>query len=1024
MRTVDLFARVGGRWRRILSGRKGLLFLLAACLFLVLFFGLKSVAKDSEDSFFSQDSGALDYLEISAPGAENLEYVILNQVAGLCGAPAFSSGADIRSALQRIEASVVEEAQTLALCIRADYGSSHYVYRKYMEDKGFLVTPVPDENSLQVVFLHHEIQQIHYVVLEEWGMQCNPDVFGGSAGYEVKALGVDLYDGGGKPKMRTATVELVGERQSLCFRASYSNGNFTYDQYGGAKIELHIDSEQDGADDGEDGIVSTEYLVFSAVHAVNMQAVELQSLGEPCSVEAFQPDRQVYATSYDELSISRELSAAQEAICLRVDYGGGHSIYKKYPEDVVVVTPRYKLSLTLKREGNTLTVSSNTDVERWRLFRDYPYLVSEPNDDWSWARLGNRLVSRCAFAAQSDEPEVRDIIGRFERQPANKSSDPQKGFVFDLIPEDYGEAYCVEAVDGDGNRGYLVTNVLQSNLNITITQDGDVLSAVVDKPELVNSWQAIRITDIKECSDYSFIHRPIHADQSSLALTAADDDRFYCFKVNDIYGGHKVAVSGRILMENLGVADLKQLGGQLFVQANQLDTGYVRPVQGRFVRVSADSACNSVILDDAEAVQSLSWYYIFELIPLTATDVGYSYCVEMTFANGFTSHKLSVPISPFQVSSSDAAEDFQNLVNLVLLSSFSIDDIDLDDSEDVDSDLRRPDTVAQISAYTEQHGVEISILRDVLIDVLAGSGYFGVDDLNDFIEFGRSPNDASDFKLVYDFEVPDDLSPQAFADSLRPHLNVIGRQILDNTKVVFDLSIREYAAGTYTPDSRLISLAIDDDEIDYYSQTDELEKQQIFGRQMEVFIHEFVHATDYQDDAINASEFEKLEDGDYGDFFDKGLGNLVWSCLGEQAAYPPGIFSLVSNIPEGDGVFEDFISLDSLYWNSSDAGLKDYYDCLDRKQPLMAALRSLHDSPPADYRAGPGERYLIRQGYLVNVAVRWGRDSHLKNSPNWYTEFYAEAVFVKDLPNRLEAHYSRYFIDRQEVIRLYEAGRW
>ncbi len=523
MRTVDLFARVGGRWRRILSGRKGLLFLLAACLFLVLFFGLKSVAKDSEDSFFSQDSGALDYLEISAPGAENLEYVILNQVAGLCGAPAFSSGADIRSALQRIEESVVEDAQTLALCIRADYGSSRYVYRKYMEDKGFLLSPIPEESSLGVIFLHPEIQQIHYVVLEEWGMQCNPDVFG-SVSYEVKALEKPAPFKG----VSVAVVELVGERQSLCFRASYSNGNFTYDQYGGAKIELRIDSGQNSTDDG---IAPTEYHVFSTVHAVHMQAVELQSLGDPCSVEAFQPDGQVYATSYDELSILRKLSPAQEAICLRVDYGGGRFIYKKYPEDVVVVTPHYKLSLTLKREDNVLTVSSNTDVVRWRLFRDYPYTgIARPNDDWSWARLGNRLVSRCAYAGQSDDPEVRDIIGRFERQPVNKSSDPQKGFVFDLMPEDYGEAYCVEAVDGDGNRGYLVTNVIQSNLNIAITQDGDVLSAVVDKPELVDSWQAIRITDPKECADYSFIHRPIHADQSSLALTAADDNRFYCFQ--------------------------------------------------------------------------------------------------------------------------------------------------------------------------------------------------------------------------------------------------------------------------------------------------------------------------------------------------------------------------------------------------------------------------------------------------------------------------------------------------------------
>ena len=987
MRSVGLFARVSSRWSRILSGRKGLLFLLVACLFLVLFFGLKSIAKDSEDSFFRQDSGALDYLEISAPGAENLEYVILNQVAAPCGAPAFSSGADIRSALQRIEASVIEDTQALALCIRADYGSSRYVYRKYMEDKGFLLYPISansvtspmtdeevgDDSLLQVVFLHHEIQQIHYVVLEEWGMQCNPGVFEGSAGYEVKALRVALYESGGKPRMRTATVELVGQRQSLCFRASYSNGNFTYDQYGGAKIEWRIDPREDNTDDGA---ATTEYHVFSTVRAVNMQAVELQSLGDPCSVEAFQPDGQVYATSYDELLILRKLSPAQEAICLRVDYGDGYFIYKKYPEDLVVVTPHYKLSLTLKREDSVLTVSSNTDVVRWRLFRDYPYTgIARPNDDsLSRAHLGNHLVSRCAYAGQSDEPEVRDIVGRFERQPVNKSSDPQKGFVFDLMPEDYGEAYCVEAIDGDGNRGYLVTNVIQSNLNIAITQDGDVLSAVVNKPELVNSWQAIRITDIKECSDYSFIHRPIHADQSSLALTAADDNRFYCFRVNDIYGGHKVAASGRISMENPGVADLKQLGGQLFVQArsDRLSTGYVRSVQGRFVRVSADSACNSVILDNAETVQSLSWYYIFELIPLTAPDVGYSYCVEITFANGLTSHKLSVPISPFQVSSSDAAEDFQNLVNLILLSPYGSN---WDDglTEDVDFYSRQPDAVAQISAYTEQYGVEISTLRDVLIDALAGSGYFGVDDLNDFIEFGWSRNDANDLILVYDFEVPDDLSPQAFADSLRPHLTVMGRQILDNTGVVFDPSIREYAAGIYNY-HRSISLAIDDDEIDYYSQADELTKRQIFGRLMGTFIHEFVHATDYQDDAINASEFEELDpDGDF--FQDQGLSDLAWSCLERQPAPPPSIFSLASNISEGDGLF-----IEDLYWNSSDAGLKDYYACLDQKQPLMAALRLLHDSPPADYWVGgaSGEGYLIHQGYLMNIAVRWGRDSYPK----------------------------------------------
>ena len=89
-------------------------------------------------------SGDLAYLQVEAASAEAIEYVVLKQPGVACDASAFAAGG-ITIDDGQIGAAIVEDATTVGLCIRADYGYGNYLYEKYDDDLSFIFLITPEE---------------------------------------------------------------------------------------------------------------------------------------------------------------------------------------------------------------------------------------------------------------------------------------------------------------------------------------------------------------------------------------------------------------------------------------------------------------------------------------------------------------------------------------------------------------------------------------------------------------------------------------------------------------------------------------------------------------------------------------------------------------------------------------------------------------------------------------------------------------------------------------------------------------
>ena len=276
-----------------------------------------------------------------------------------------------------------------------------------------------------------------------------------------------------------------------------------------------------------------------------------------------------------------------------------------------------------------------------------------------------------------------------------------------------------------------------------------------------------------------------------------------------------------------------------------------------------------------------------------------------------------------------------------------------------------------IGYLREQHNGGYYCFKAKLVDDSNNAGVYAVSSLI---------TGVNSFEAEYPYETPETInSGQDFVDFLRPYLTDKGMQILDGVDEVslVDSTLCGGANGCYsfgTSGTSTIEVRWEGTYNESY------DKERYFRRTLQTFIHEFMHATDYQDPEI------------------EGLSRRAYDCM-EHDFSEIFFFGVDPQIP-----------------------LK-YEQCLDDSHFLFRSLRNLYDDLPPD--PDLGGRFTDYQ-YLTNIAGRWGGSygwlASGRHAPEWYTELYAESVLIRDLPPELEEHYSQYFKNRLDIVKIYEAG--
>ena len=290
---------------------------------------------------------------------------------------------------------------------------------------------------------------------------------------------------------------------------------------------------------------------------------------------------------------------------------------------------------------------------------------------------------------------------------------------------------------------------------------------------------------------------------------------------------------------------------------------------------------------------------------------------------------------------------------------------------------------------------------DVSEEDLGEEGEQHVSPLIAGVQGERPPSQTSE----YLYAAPETIdSGQDFADFLRPYLTDKGLEILDELEGSIFLHSEEEdfvaacgsAGGCYHPSYDLDNCGEEDDCPDAPNNKPEIHlppwsgdynglpysvKQDNFHADLSTFIHEFMHATDYS-----------------------GSGNR-----GSQRP----ILGMPASEEEEDTGFRSSGSYKDLISSSR------YTQCLDDSHPLFRQLRDFYDDlPPEPDHISLTYRYTYM--HLTNIHGRWGHGTadsvHQRHWPLWYTELYAESIFVGDLPPGLEDHYGQYFKDKSELI--------
>ena len=827
-----------------------------------------------------------------------------------------------------------------------------------------------------------------YVILSHRSMVCNGTAFVGAEPTVVhNGQLIDVsYDnsqhGDGIPP--------------LCFRADYGFGNYVYKAYGIGSGITFVNHPQT-LDEVGSGDAALSDITASALAAQELSYVIFVESGKTCSSTSFAIDEDSITYSppdYPELIVPQEASEYAKALCFRADYGNDLYAYEKYGGQQIKIEPHYKLTLSVEKKNGQLLIRSNTDVAGWRFVRS-----DQKSFIYNYDHTCNASVFDAARGTPEDESDDEEISLPILRVPtaydkspiAEDSGNPDNTLAIELAKEDYGLDYCIEAVDEQGSRAYIGSGVITSDLRVEVVQEGAMLKASTNLPEQnlpeqTAYWQAVKTSGA--CSSHSFVSRTDQRREPSFELTRRDHNRYYCFKVTDKYGGHVLAKSPLINMAIWPEIELvEQLDNNILMATlgNNLDGwGVVRHLNDwRAVKVDRPVCDEGVIENGTPATEQFAKYSTYQLLSLKPEDVGSYFCFAVEYKGGFSRYRLSerivVSANPVDGELSIEVRQHGNIViasanqDVIWLRSFAVENQQecsaQSESESVSSGFGGT-TKKPIGYLREEHNGAYYCFGARLADDSNNTGVYAVSPLI---------TGVNSFEAEYPYETPETIdSGQDFIDFLSPYLTDKGMQILDGLDGVYLVdSACGDANGCYFSGTSTIKLEWEG----YYNES--YDKERYFRRRLETFIHEFMHATDFQDPEI------------------EGLRLRAYDCMELEHDFSEIFFFGVDpQIP------------------------LEYEQCLDDSHFLFRSLRNLYDDLPPDSDLGGG-RFADYQ-YLTNIAGRWegsyGQLASGRHAPRWYTELYAQSVFIRDLPPELEEHYSQYFKNRLDIVEIYEAG--
>ena len=485
-------------------------------LAVILGFGLSS---------WASHSGDLAYLEIDAPEAQALDYVVLHQIGMACDADTFI-GAEAVSIDDRIEAEVVEDEETIGLCIRADYGYGNYLYEKYGDEDAFI--RIEDDGKLRLLINIGGGGSAEYVFFTRSSATCDATAF------DSDSKPAPTINDGGILSLPSSSTGVA-----LCLRTNYGGDNYIYKQYGTwPKIDFNENVGNYGRDNPQNNLQAV------ARHANSLQYVVFNLPGRTCQADSFNIDEDfIVDPDQDRLwdiLVESEVLENADALCFRADYGEGNYIYEKYGGAKISITRHYRLTLTAeKMTGPRLSISSNTDVSRWRIVR------SQPGGSEFQGGYGQCNQETIEYVAFWHEWNFEKYQNTYRTAADNIAEDPERHFVFDLTLNDHSRSFCVEAIDENGSRSYLNTGPMVSDLKLSVAQQEDRLEAVADDPAQVVAWQAVK-TSNRSCAARHFNNQANQTTNPSFELTRRDHNRYYCFRAKDKLGLSAFASSSLI----------------------------------------------------------------------------------------------------------------------------------------------------------------------------------------------------------------------------------------------------------------------------------------------------------------------------------------------------------------------------------------------------------------------------------------------------------------------------------------------
>ena len=724
--------------------------------------------------------------------------------------------------------------------------------------------------------------------------------------------------------------------------------------------------------------------------------------GKSCHAGSFAIDTDFINYSppdYSELTVPAEVLENARALCFRADWGDDRHTYQKYGGHQLKIKPVYKLMLTVEKVQNKLFIRSNTAVSQWRFMRSdqvmslYSHIYGNDcsqsvfNSDRRVPQSGNSPYGGMGGGpgpAYQHPPTIYD-------RSAIQTSSGDGGLVLaiDLAEGDYGMQYCIEAVDEQGSRAYIGSSVIASDLWIDVIQSGRQLTASVDQPERVAEWLAVKTSGA--CSHFSFTGQTNAKRVPSFEMTRRDHNRYYCFKVKDRHGGYAFGRSKLVFIYAIPqggpTALMEQFKDVMLVKIEGISSRQLSFLakDQRVFRVSEavcdENAVNNGVARDA----GIATYSATNLIALEPADIGHYFCAVLDYKGGVSRYSLSPQITAAarQNDGGELRVDFfqsgDTLVGRANQNVAWLHQSSVSNGSDCTASLPGP-VGGGPPAEPRQHTYE-----ELYSDVndhhycfkiwLAGSSESSYIVSPSIQGIEREPQ-----RPEYPYQTPAFIeSGQDLADFLRPYLTEKGQVILDG---INDISLEprgsfkcggRFAGGCYSGGS--IRIAWNGNFEDPSLQAIE------FYSILNTFIHEFMHAVDYQDPSID------------------GLSGLAWQCT-------------------DDGRLSDIFGA-----GGSNPAFQRYLQCLDNSHFLFSQLRLLYDDLPEDLYLGAASGFTHYQK-LSNIFGRWGNQDwayeYQKLTPSWHTELYAESVSIRHLPPLLEEHYDQYFKNRLDIVDIYE----